>query len=161
MYKRGAWGRVSVQVFDMIDTDVLEYIAEHDDNLQECIRLSARAKSIAPQPILATLLHFGCVNVGVLSSDIAGWFVSSLANGENINKGDAVYHLRTRLMAQTRHAHMSNAMKRFLMTIAWNKTVKGESCTSAVLRLRTTGPTKQQPPSKILAIHPEDELQIQ
>jgi hypothetical protein len=157
LYKKGLWGKSHVQLRDVLDSDQLEYISDHEGNLQECIRISAMAKKIAPASCLATVLHFGCKLIDVTASTTADWFVLALGKGEMINKGDAVYHLRNRLIGQTKQAPLTSYMKRVLITMAWNKTVRGETCTSNALRLRNTGPSRTQPPEQIEAIQPGQE----
>lgn len=43
-------------------------------------------------------------------------------------------------------------MFRALLTLAWNKTVMGESCSARGLQFRMTGPAKQEFPKRIFNV---------
>jgi len=88
---------------------------------------------------------------GVSKSETAKWFRDRLAGGAELSETDPVFHLRNRLAVSTQHAAIPNVMKRYLATIAWNKTVRGEDMpTGCGLRIRMTGPAKMNPPEAVL-----------
>lgn len=151
-YQKGMWAKQSLQVVDVLDSEILSFVMENETQLQNCVRVAMRSKQMLSTAILSSILFFGCDGVPPEDSEVAKWFCESLAKGENIGETDAVFHLRNRLLQQGPAAMLTPFIKRALATIAWNKTVAGDSCTSSSMRLRLTGPSPQKAPGVISVI---------
>ena len=130
------------------DSKVFEYIEENKESLVECSRMAASVMKIIPQSILGTILHIGCERGNPYEYQDAVWFVERLKTGENLSAVDPVFHLRNKLLAATHRSACSPIMKRALATLAWNKTIQGE--TTHILAIRMTGPRAMSMPSTIL-----------
>lgn len=131
------------------DSELFEYIERNSESLMLCARLSGNASSVLTHSILGAILHIGCERANPYDYSDAVWFVEKLKSGEGLRSIDPVFHLRNKMLAETQRAKIGLIMKRAIATIAWNKTIAGE--TSQVLAVRLTGPTAMQMPSKILA----------
>lgn len=130
------------------DSEVFEYIEENSESLSECARMASTAKSIIAKSILGTILHVGCNRGNPYDYEEAVWFVEKLKTGESLRGTDPVFHLRNRLVSATHKSSCSALMKRALTTLAWNKTIQGE--TTKVLKICMTGPDSMNMPSTIL-----------
>lgn len=151
-HNKGMWSKATIQTNDIIDSEIFEFIETNNESIQLCVRASGPVKPLMPASLMASVLFVGCGERDPREVDEAAWFVKALSKGEMLTEEDAVFHLRNRLIAQTPQSRMDPFMRRALLTIAWNKTVKGESCSSAGMRLRLTGPTKQKAPTEILQV---------
>jgi len=152
VYRKGMWSKTTIQANDVIDSEIFDFIEANNESLQSCVRSAAPARHLLPPSLMAAVLFVGCAGRDPREVEEADWFVKALIRGEMLTEEDAVFHLRNRLISQTPQARMDSFMKRALLTIAWNKTVKGEACSSSGMRLRLTGPAKQKAPSEILQV---------
>lgn len=149
-HDKGLWDRESISAHEVLDSDVIEYESRHRDELQWALKLACRAKKVIPVGILGPVLHIGTRDTGDLQ--MAEWFTSSLATGEDLSDSDPVLHLRNRALTQTPHSKLSRQMLRGLVTLAWNKTVSGEGCSANGLRIRVSGPKSQKYPARVLSV---------
>ena len=149
-YKKGLWSRPTMQGWDVSDSEIFSFVEQYQEKLSDCVKLGSTAGKVIPASLLATVLFYGSGASNPQDVSLCTWFAGSLAKGESLTDEDAVFHLRNRLLSQTSQASMDRFMQRALLTMAWNKTVKGEPCTAMHLRLRVTGPVKQKAPETIL-----------
>lgn len=147
-YKKGLWGQRSIQGREILDSEILDVVHRYHVRIESVAELARQCDRVAPGPITATLLFFGGLEP-ITKCEISAWFVDSLATGANLTDADAVLHLRNRFLAEKPQAKIDPNLKRVLMTIAWNKTVRGEVCTSQHLRVRLSGPGKHILPATI------------
>lgn len=152
-YDQGLWSNMSIQPSEVVDSQIMDFITINSYTLQESAALAVKANKLAPASMLSAIMYIGCDGKNPKDAEVANWFIKALASGENLNKNDAVFHYRNRVLNQSQSKQMSLYMKRMLLTVAWNKTVQGESCKG--LKLRMSGPNKQSPPNKILKISEE------
>lgn len=150
VYQKGIWAKPTIQSNEVIDSEVFSFIESNKHRLQDCVQFSRPVRPILTGSIMAAVLFVGCGDRQPAEVEEAVWFVKSLSKGENLTQDDAVFHFRNRLLSQTPQSRMAPFMKRALLTIAWNKTIQGEPCSSAGMRLRLTGPAKQKAPNNIL-----------
>lgn len=150
IHEKGLWSKQHVQWSDTLDSEVFNFIESNVSQLQQCVKLSRAVKPLLTPSLMAAVLYVGCGKRSPEDVDEAVWFVKALGKGEHLTTDDAVFHLRNRLISQSLQSRLTPFMKRALLTIAWNKTVNGESCTSNGLRVRLTGPAKQKAPDRVL-----------
>lgn len=155
-YKNGKWGSQDNST-DALKSEVYEYITTHTAELEDCAQLCRKACKLIPASIIGPVVFIGCKEKTPSSVAMAVWFIDSLVEGQNLTDADPVYHFRNKLLAQTETRKLSIFVKRCLATIAWNKTVRGDSCTASQMRITLTGPSKQSPPSVIYTVDEEDE----
>ena len=151
-YEKGMWDKQALQQYDVIDSEIITFVEQNSDKMQDCIRLANRAKDIITPSISSAILFHGTkYNEMASDNDLVIWFINSLASGEGLSNTDAVLHLRERMIRGKNPNHnLSGFMKRALCTLAWNKTANGDECTPNSLRIRMTGPAKSKPPKIIL-----------
>lgn len=152
IHDKGGWDKVTIQIDQTPDSELVEYIDAHRETLQDAVRLTNKSRHILTQSICASIVSIACGNRIPSETCEAMWFVDGLAEGSDLAHHDAVLHLRNKLAAETPRNRMSQFMKRMLATIAWNKTIRGEPCTSTGLRIRLAGPKKQQLPKYVVRI---------
>lgn len=130
------------------DSEVFAYIEENKESLVECARMASNVTHIIQQSIMGTILHIGCERGNPNDYQDAVWFVDKLKTGENLRGIDPVFHLRNKLMSASHRSSCSRIMKRALATLAWNKTIQGE--TTQILKICLTGPRAINMPSTIM-----------
>jgi len=151
-HDNGLWGNTSVQLVNALDSEVVDFVAANNDNLQASILLSSVTRQFVPVSVMAAVLFLGTKGCDPRMCDTAVWFVEGLSTGTSLSDDDAVLHLRNRILGQSPGRKITVFMKRCLTTIAWNKTVAGDACSSKQLMLKLTGPSKQEPPKAVLTI---------
>lgn len=140
------WKNQGFGAGDFTDSDIIEMVVNNNAGIQSSMIQSAAG---LPRSIATTIAFLGSGRKGLASSPTCKWFFKSLQNGENIGETDAVFHLRRRLIEHsTTTKKLSPHMMRMLATLAWNKTVQGESVN--ILRIRLTGPSPEQLPNRVL-----------
>lgn len=148
-YAKGLWAVGGAHHY-IVDSEIVDFCRENNEELQSVIRLCQRKHSpldgIRTTVIAIVFIANHC---RAPNNELSRWFIDSLISGEGLTEGDAVLHLRNRLIAETPTKVIDRHMKKCLTTIAWNKTALGESCTPSSLRLRLTGPAKQSYPDVI------------
>lgn len=159
-YTKGSWGKTNFQSSPVADSEVFTFIEKHRESLSLAVRAASRCRRLIPVSLLGTVLFVGCGGADPDSINEAKWFCQSLQKGEGITSSDAVFHLRKRLLDQSPTRKLDIFMRRCLLTIAWNKTVKGEHCSGAAMSLKMTGPSRQSPPSQILCIQANKDQDI-
>lgn len=133
----------------MTDSEVIDFAEQHHEGINQSFVTRGRIKIPIARSSLVSVLYLGSGKTAAENNETALWFINKLANGEDLQDTDAVLHLRNRL-SQQGSKELTNNMTRMLLTIAWNKTVLGEKCTPSGLRLRMTGPARQEPPNEIM-----------
>ena len=152
IHRKGMWGSTGKGLGPVKDSEIYDLVESDEDRFQASYRLSARLRFVMTPSTMSAVLFEGTVfHEHAEKSDLAMWFVKALQTGEQCDESDGVFHLRNRLLTQSKQSPLTGMMKRALLTIAWNKAVAGESCTAAALRVRLSGPQKQDMPSTIEA----------
>lgn len=141
----GLWTLKGIGAGYITDTQVIAFAKQHHEAING---LHGKTPKGVPLSALIAVLFIGGGRVRPANNATVQWFREALATGADLEDTDAVLHLRNRLagngsMQLTRH------MTRMLLTLAWNKTVAGDSCTANGLRIRMTGPAKTKPPVAI------------
>ena len=162
-HEKGLWATRAWGAGLITDSEVIDFANEHQHVITEC-RNGSRLSGM-PISLLGTILFIGSGKRDPNTSETAKWFREALCNGIGLNSDDAVLHLRNRIIkthytksgedeghgkVSPNSAKVSTWMLRWIATLAWNKTVKGEACGPMALRIRLTGPTPTKPPSTIL-----------
>ncbi len=147
-YDAGAWCSPVFHSPSTTDSAIIEVAIKHQDEILDAVRMAGMAKPIISQSILGTIIYVGCGRKLASQNETARWFCESLSSGSNLGENEPVFHLRNILLGQTARKAISIPIKRALTTLAWNKTVAGE--TVRVLRVSLSGPNKTKIPSKIL-----------
>lgn len=150
-HELGMWHKPNPQPEDVTDSDIYDFIDANVTRINEALRIATVARKVVA-PSLGACIAFCGAGTGPIVNEVSEWFFESLASGESLQEHDAPLHLRNRMLSQTKQTSFTPFMKRSLITIAWNKTVLGEPCTNSSLRLRLSGPGKQQAPKRILAV---------
>lgn len=106
------------------------------------VTLARQVKRFLSHSAMAFLVH----EFRSIDPEIASWFVSVLATGENVGRSDAIYHLRERLLRlpDRRYGALGKKERIALIIKAWNFTVLGRPCRG--VRWNTTGPRKEEFP---------------
>ena len=151
-HTKGSWGKAHFQTNEVVDSELYDFIKLHHGRMIECITAANVAKKIVPPSFLATVLFVGCDGKDPHDIEEAMWFVKALQDGEGLTSQDAALHFRNRMLTETPQTKISLFLKRALLTMAWNKTVLGDSCSASGLRLRLSGANKQDAPSVIETI---------
>lgn len=149
LYNAGRWCECNIESERIPDREIHEFAIANNERLQVAARLAYRCKGILPNTVLGSVIYCGCVGIDAETHELPTWFVKSIATGKNLTGTEAAYHLRSRLLGQKQSSQLSRSMLRGLATIAWNKTVRGETCNASSLRLRLVGPGAQKIPGKI------------
>lgn len=155
-HDKGLWNKATPQIHQVPDSEVVAYIESHQSTLEDAVRLTGKSRHVLTQSICASIVTIACGNRMPSEVCEAAWFVEALAEGSGLSDNDAVLHLRNKLIAQTQRNRISPFLKRMLATIAWNKTVRGEPCSSNGLRIRLSGPTKQSLPNRVMPADSEE-----
>lgn len=147
-HDKGLWKNRSWPSGAVLDSEVLDFAMQYHEAINATV-IGSTIKNL-PMSIIGTVLFIGSAKKDANENIIASWFREKLQTGLELKETDPVTHLRSRIQASVGSARMPNYLLRYLTTIAWNKTVLGESCTSNGLRVRLTGPAAMVPPEKIL-----------
>lgn len=149
-HNNGLWDRVAHGSGDVVDGEVIAFATSNREKLYSAVRMASTAKAVLTPSIGSCIAYMGAGDMMPESNDTVVWFFKALADGANIDQDDAVFHLRSKLLSQRPGSRISPSMTRWITTKAWNKTAMGETCTAAGLRIRSTGPSKDKAPDKIL-----------
>lgn len=146
-HDRGLWANQSITSGNVTDSETIEAGLAYADAMSDSLTRTVKGLSGS---IGTTIAFLGSGKKGKSKSALCTWFFDSLANGENIGDSDPVFHLRSRLLDSATSARkLSPHMVRMLTTLAWNKTVAGESCTASGIRIRASGPCPQKLPEQV------------
>lgn len=136
--------------------ELIAFCRKNSEQIIASVRLAAHVQS-APSDvklsvshsILAAVLYLGSKNNDASCSTNAKWFVERLVDGTNLSPLDAVYHFRNKAIASGASVvgRWSPEVQRALLSLAWNKTVKGEQ--TKQLKIAATGPSAGKVPSII------------
>ena len=149
VYERGKWGKGIIQRADVVDSEIMEFAMSNNDRMQSAYQVASLCHRVCTPTIIGAIVYYGSGDLMPTECKTATWFSRSLGTGENLASTDAVFHLRSRMLGQNATSQIDPTMKRALATLAWNKTARGELCSSASIRLRLTGPSPQLAPSVI------------
>ena len=153
-YEKELWSTPRILPDAVTDSEMFAFIEANEPRMQDAIRIVNKSRSLIAPAISGAVLFFGSEGLEDIASNAdVKWFFDSLTNGKMIDEDDAVYQLRKRLLSQSPQHRLEAFVKRSYMVIAWNKTVRGESCSVHQMRLRLTGPEKQALPTYIERIN--------
>ena len=134
-YNLGAWQNQSIGVDRYSRTDIVKYAEAHSSNLQVAFGLAKSCGSLVPSSVVGALAHIAAgQSIDPSSNELIVWFCDRLAHGAELQDNEPVFQLRKRLMASHTVHKLSPTLRRILTTIAWNKTAKGESCTTIIIQ---------------------------
>ena len=146
-HDKGIWETGSWSASFATDSEVIEFAIKWQDELNTCI--PPRGIDISVSAFTA-VMFVGDGRRNIDECETAMWFRDAFANGESITNTDPVYHLREKCKASSTRGKIDHHTARMLLTLAWNKTVKGEECGPRGLNIRLTGPSPQKKPNEIL-----------
>lgn len=126
----------------LTNTDILNYVSENEDALQGAHFLAMQCKSMVAGSILGSILMIAAGGRNPAENPMCIWFSESLSKGANLSGEEPVLHLRNKLQVPT-HKKETPYVQRMLTNLAWNKTVKGETC--KLLKFSMTGPAAMKP----------------
>lgn len=148
VYRKGLWKNTSTGVDGYSRTEVIEYAKQHHDNLQSAWKLSAPSRRLTSISVFGAIVYSAVGQaLDPANNELLVWFCKSLATGVDLSDNEPVYHLRNRLTVRHSAHKLTPFLQRMLLTIAWNKTARGEE--AKVLRYTVTGPTKDKPQNTI------------
>ena len=149
-FEKGIWRLTRIQSDSVTDSEIYRFIESNEPRLQEVIKVVNKSRRMITPPIAGAILFYGSEQIeDIAANPTVRWFFDRLTDGKMLDEDDAVFHLRNRLINHSPQRPLRPFVKRSYMVIAWNKTVRGESCTSHQMQLRLTGPSKQQLPTTI------------
>jgi hypothetical protein len=142
IYEKGLWKNTSAGC-SYSRSEIIAFAEKNHDALQSSVRMAFTSKGLCAGSYLAALLLFAAGKHDPRHNRTVEWFAKALASGLNVNADDPVYHLRQRLSVSHSSKRVTPFLERMLLTVAWNKTARGESCRT--LKYAATGPTKNTP----------------
>lgn len=146
---KGLWATQSWGYGCMTDSEVLQFALDHTEAIHGAVP-GSRIRGVTSS-LIAAITLIGCGNKNPQHNTMAVWFRDALITGADASDTDAVFHFRNRLLAaNTNTEKLTPYMTRMLLTLAWNKTCKGEACSANSLRLRLSGAAKQMPPKEVM-----------
>ena len=150
----GKWNKPQLDTYEGTQNAIIEYCIKHQESLHESANLSGKVKKIIPPSMIGAVIHIGSGRSKTPEdSEVLMWFLSGIQTGANLDENDPPFALRTRLLAEKQSQVKSTRFyQRMLLTMAWNRAVRGEQMTLRHLRIRATGPTKQTPPNEVLVV---------
>jgi len=149
-YEEGLWGRQTSRSYTIPDSEIYRFIESHEPRLQEVIQVVSKSRPLIAGTLSGAVLFYGSEQIeDIAANPTVRWFFDRLTDGKMLDEDDAVFHLRNRLIKHSPFTKIPSFIKRSYMVIAWNKTVRGESCTSHQMTLRMTGPNKPKLPTTI------------
>jgi len=152
-HKLARWDWNNTSNTDIGREEVVAFCQCDYDKLQQAIRLGAKLKQhglrtamAIRQTTVSSVVYLGAKDNAPEESETAQWFVDKLTNGEGLGKYEPVYQLRERALTAGRSAikRWTKDHERAMVTIAWNKTVRGEEVKQ--LKIAATGPTAMSIP---------------
>lgn len=149
-YDKDLWSKNNLKIDAIVDSEVISFVEANNHLIQDSLKLAIPSRGIISSAILSAIVLLGTKNFSKPSdSAFAKWFCNSLATGANLSNNDGVLLLRNRLSTKKSNERIPRDVIRWSATKAWNKTLLGESCTPASIRVTTVGPTRQVPPNQI------------
>lgn len=149
--KKGFWSDIPGKGSKCLDIEALNLVYENNTRLQHAINQANRVVGLTiPPSTLASIYYIATESGDAQVIDVADWFIDRLAKRDELSGRDPVYALIRILQNQTPTKQITPLLKKALVTIAWNKTLAGESVKS--LRIRLTGPKKQPYPEIAISI---------
>lgn len=150
MHEKGTWGKVGGGDDTIIDSEIVEFAVKNDNKLQDAFRASRPLKNLRKAVRTLSAAIFAVGTDYPSESETAKWFADALEKGCDLSPDEPVLHLRNRILSQTESSKMSPQMLKGLITLAWNKTVLGESCSAKAFVIRSSGPGKRNYPNEVL-----------
>lgn len=141
-YRAGIWTRQGFSSSDVSDAAVLEFIAANDEILQGSHRLACLCHRMIHPSSLGAIILIAADGRNPADNEMCVWFCEALAKGVNLGADEPVLHLRNKLNVQT-HKREANYVQRMLACLAWNRTVRGETC--RMLKFAMVGPNASRP----------------
>lgn len=157
VHRLGLWSQPAWASDKYTDSDVIAIGERHEETLQSALRTAriAENKTYIATSILATLMHEAAFPKKAEDTFLCVWFCTSLRDGLDLSKEDAVYHLRERFFVGAEGKLSSRRENPFIMRalslIAWNKTAKQERV--KILRFTPVGPGRTELPKYIVNIN--------
>jgi len=146
-HDKGLWATSSWSSDFSTDSEIIEFAIKWQHELNTCIPHSSVNVS---RSAFTAVMFIGAGRRPIEECEVATWFRDAFLKGEAITGAEPVYHLREKCKPSSTRGRINSHTARMLLTLAWNKTVKGEECSSRDLTIRLTGPKKQESPTKIL-----------
>lgn len=143
LYNAGRWGSQSVSSGYTKDSDIIEYIESHNEQLQAAHHISDPCAAIIPRSFLGALLVIACGGRSPSENNMCNWFCDALHSGSGLNEGEPVLVLRNKMIGVEKSRRESLFLQKMVLTLAWNKTIKGERV--KILKYALTGPTASNP----------------
>lgn len=141
LHERGYWGHVAFMSGYCSDTDVVDFVEKHDENLQNACKIANHCRNLISVPISGAVALISSKYGNPYDYETVRWFFHGLSTGEDLKRTDPVLHLRNRMIDVPSAKRDHNYMQRMLMSIAWNKTASNEEM--RVLKYILTGPSSQ------------------
>lgn len=152
-YDKGKWDINQLSQEDYADSDIVDYALKYKDHMENATRFGSRHSGIARLSVslIAAISHITSgKSVDPEGDEFVRWFWESFLTGAGVDADEPVLLLRNRLIKANARPQdsLTSLYQRALVTLAWNKTIRGEKAKE--LRLRLTGPGKQALPKKLL-----------
>jgi hypothetical protein len=149
-HDKGLWHNRSWGYGLMTDSEVIDFANKYNEQINASLWTSSKPGNGVSSSILTAVLFLGSGKQDASQNETAEWFREKLISGTDLAETDAVLHLRNRFASNSGTFKLTAFMVRCLTTLAWNKTVAGDACTSNGLRIRMTGPAAQKVPMSVL-----------
>ena len=145
-----------------VSSGQLHRLWEKNRDISAAIRLANHArlmpgtgKRITSESELAFVIYVGCQTDVQLRT--AEDFVSSIANGDNLQKESPVFVFRRMMLGQTRNSHYHSGVRLALLIKTWNASLLGNSM--KILKYQPFGVGAESMP-RIITINPDGSLMM-
>lgn len=141
-HKHGRWGCQSVMAGLITDSEIIDYIEANGEILQDA-HIMANNNKILVESILGAVMVIAADGFLPSTNPMCKWFCDAIKTGIGLSENDPVLLLRNKFADVTALRKESPFMQKMLLTVAWNKTAKGESV--KILKFALTGPAASKP----------------
>lgn len=142
-YRNGRWGVQNIGGSVIKDSEIIEYIESNNDVLQSAHNLASPCHTLIQRSLLGSLIVIACDGRPPGENRLCRWFCESLSTGVGLGENEPVLHLRNKFSEVQKARKESPFLQKMLLTLAWNKTARGESV--KMLKYALTGPSATKP----------------
>ena len=147
----GDWSKLSTTHTTITRDQIIEFVSNYHNEIRSALALARKPEGSIhyAKTSMASIFLIGSGLSNPEENPTAIWFSKAIEFGSHLEMTDAALLLRNMIMAQTNHKKMTTAFMRYVMSFAWNQTVKGLKTTKRQMQLRGTK-NKIIVPKKIL-----------
>lgn len=149
-HDKNIWDAVAWGVSEMTDSEVIDCALKYHEEINASIPSGSLPR--LPRSLVTAVVFIGSGHKDASKNSVAVWFCNGLFKGADLSETDAVLHLRNKLKGNTGSTAIGRYAMKALVTMAWNKTILGQECSTDGMRIRLAGPPshRQSAPKRIL-----------